>query len=110
MIVEEKDNEQSDSETTESLLFPQEKGYTHQPANLEASNPEPGSMPVLDPTNIVRVVIHTVDPVMEELLPVQTVESLVVSDVLQQSQLVTRAYEPTMIVEAMVENVSEGKL
>ncbi|KAM7411279.1 hypothetical protein PAMA_021324 [Pampus argenteus] len=79
------------------------------------TNPEPDSASALNPTCIVRVVIESSDAAMEEVVSnqnlghVEAVEGFSVPDVLQQTQLVTEAYEPTIDMEGMVEDISESK-
>ncbi|KAM4610580.1 telomere zinc finger-associated protein [Polymixia lowei] len=128
VIVEEGEEGQSETEATEtteaSPLVTEEKDQLPEaPVVQEAPNqvsvsvsvPVSVPVPVLDPGSIVRVVIQSSDPVMEEVVSSQNlghgqaVESFTVSDVLQQTQLVTGAYESTMVVEGIVESISEGK-
>lgn len=100
------------TETAEASLVSEETDYDPKaPTVQEAPNPV---VPGLDANSIVRVVIQSGDPVMEEVVSSQnvghgqTVESFTVSDVLQQTQMVT-GYESTMVVEGIVEDISESK-
>ncbi|XP_073325721.1 telomere zinc finger-associated protein [Pagrus major] len=71
----------------------------------ESANPGPGS------SCIVRVVIGSSDAVMsnQNLGHVAAAESFSVPEVLQQTQLGPEAYESSMDMEGMVENISESK-
>ncbi|XP_071758728.2 zinc finger and BTB domain-containing protein 48 [Centroberyx gerrardi] len=119
VIVEEGEEGQSEAEATETAeasLVTEETDYVPEnPVIQEAANPVSVSVSGLDPSSIVRVVIQAGDPVMEEVVSSQNlghgqaVESFTVSDVLQQTQLVTGAYESTMVVEGIVENITESK-
>ncbi|XP_031701587.1 telomere zinc finger-associated protein [Anarrhichthys ocellatus] len=81
----------------------------------ESTNAEPDSGTGLTSSCIVGVMIESSSVVMEAVVSnqnlghVEAAESFSVPDVLQQTQLVTEAYESTMDMEEMVENIPETK-
>lgn len=81
----------------------------------EATNLGPDSGNGLGSSCIVRVVIGSGDVGIEEVVSnqdlghVAAAESFSVPEVLQQTQLVTEAYESSMDMEGVVENISESK-
>ncbi|XP_049922155.1 telomere zinc finger-associated protein-like isoform X2 [Epinephelus moara] len=96
LVVDEATNE------VEDLLISEETDYVPETADdQETPNPETG----LTSSCIVRVVVGSSDTVMEEVVSnqnlehVEAVESFSVPEVLQQTQLVTEAYESTMDYE-----------
>ncbi|KAM3872124.1 telomere zinc finger-associated protein [Diretmus argenteus] len=116
VIVKEWEEGQSETEAEASLVTEQTTDYVQEsPTIQETLNPVSVSVSGLDPSSIVRVVIQSSDPVMEEVVSSQNlghgqaVESFTVSEVLQQTQLVTGEYESTMVVEGIVQNISESK-
>ncbi|KAE8292780.1 Telomere zinc finger-associated protein [Larimichthys crocea] len=106
VIVQEVDRSPSENEATEAVETPDIR---------ESANPEPDSGTGLGSSCIVRVVIESGDAVMEEVVSnqnlghVEAAESFSVPEVLQQTQLVSEAYESSMVMEGMVENISESK-
>lgn len=100
----------------EDSLITEETEYIAETADVqEPANPELDSGSGLTSGCIVRVVIGSSDAVMEEVVSnqnlghVEAAESFSVPEVLQQTQLVTEAYESTIDMEGMVENISESK-
>ncbi|XP_033483956.2 uncharacterized protein LOC117257763 isoform X3 [Epinephelus lanceolatus] len=96
LVVDEATNE------VEDLLISEETDYVPETADdQEITNPETG----LTSSCIVRVVVGSSDTVMEEVVSnqnlehVEAMESFSVPEVLQQTQLVTEAYESTMDYE-----------
>ncbi|XP_049437336.1 telomere zinc finger-associated protein isoform X6 [Epinephelus fuscoguttatus] len=96
LVVDEATNE------VEDLLISEETDYVPETDDdQETPNPETG----LTSSCIVRVVVGSSDTVMEEVVSnqnlghVEAVESFSVPEVLQQTQLVTEAYESTMDYE-----------
>ncbi|XP_070695538.1 telomere zinc finger-associated protein [Pempheris klunzingeri] len=119
VIVQDVDQSPGESEATEAVeasLIAEETDYVPEAAGLqELRNPEPDSVAGLTSSCIVRVVIESSDAVMEEVVSnqslgqVEAVESFSVPEVLQQTQLVAEAYESTVDMEGIVENISESK-
>lgn len=107
------DKSPGENEATEASLIPEETDYAPETADVEAStNPEPDSARGLSSSCIVRVVIESSDAVMEEVVSNQNLghADAAVPEGLQQTQLVTEAYEEsTMDMEGIVENISESK-
>ncbi|XP_041801485.1 telomere zinc finger-associated protein isoform X2 [Chelmon rostratus] len=110
------DVDRSETEAAEGSLITEETDYAPETADVqESTNPEPDSGSGLGSSCIVRVVIESSDAAMEEVSSdqdlgrVEAAESFSVPEVLQQSQLVTEAYESSMDMEGIVENVSESK-
>ncbi|KAG8002434.1 Telomere zinc finger-associated protein [Nibea albiflora] len=106
VIVQDVDRSPSENEATEAA----------ETSNIqESANPEPDSGTGLGSSCIVRVVIESGDGVMEEVVSnqnlghVEPAVSFSVPEVLQQTQLVSEAYESSMVMEGMVENISESK-
>ncbi|XP_056129313.1 telomere zinc finger-associated protein isoform X2 [Lampris incognitus] len=114
VIVQEEEKGQSESGVTvtsgasqvteDKDLIPQ----TH--AFQEAPNPTPISGPSLDPSNTVKVTIQTGEAVMEGIVSSQNqghsqaAGDFMMSDVLQQTHLVTEGYESTMVVDSISES------
>ncbi|TMS16754.1 Telomere zinc finger-associated protein [Larimichthys crocea] len=98
VIVQEVDRSPSENEATEAVETPDIR---------ESANPEPDSGTGLGSSCIVRVVIESGDAVMEEVVSnqnlghVEAAESFSVPEVLQQTQLVSEAYESSMAMEGM---------
>lgn len=119
VIVQDVDRSPAENEAAEAVdasLMAEETDYTPETADVqESTNPEPGSGSGLGSSCIVRVVIESSDAVMEEVASehnvgrVEATESFSVPEVLQQSQLVAEAYESSMDMEGIVENMSESK-
>lgn len=119
VIVQDVDRSPGESQATEAVeaaLIAAEADYVSKTADVqESTNPErdPGSS--LSSGCIVRVVIESSDAVMEEVVSnqnlghVEATESFSVPEVLQQTQLVSEAFESSMDMEGIVENISESK-
>ncbi|XP_033485137.2 zinc finger and BTB domain-containing protein 48 [Epinephelus lanceolatus] len=117
VIVQDVDGSPGENEATnevEDSLISEETDYVPQTADVqETTNTD--STTGLTSSCVVRVVIGSSDAVMEEVVSnqnlghVEAVESFSVPEVLQQTQLVTEAYESTMDMKEMVENISESK-
>ncbi|KAL7399184.1 hypothetical protein ABVT39_021093 [Epinephelus coioides] len=117
VIVQDVDGSPGENEATnevEDSLISEETDYVPQTADVqETTNTD--STTGLTSSCVVRVVIGSSDTVMEEVVSnqnlghVEAVESFSVPEVLQQTQLVTEAYESTMDMKEMVENISESK-
>ncbi|XP_040009168.1 telomere zinc finger-associated protein isoform X2 [Xiphias gladius] len=104
------------SKTVGASLIAEQSDYAPDTSDIrDPANPETDSATGLGSSCIVRVVIESRDAVMEEVVSNQTLghveaaEGFSVPEVLQQTQLVTEAYESTMDMEGMVENGSERK-
>lgn len=110
VIVQDVDRSSGENEATDA-------GETDSFADTiqEATNPGPESGNGLGSSCIVRVVIGSGNAGMEEVVSNQNLghvaaaESFSVPEVLQQTQLVPAAYESSMDMEGMVENISESK-
>ncbi|XP_036960540.1 telomere zinc finger-associated protein isoform X2 [Acanthopagrus latus] len=110
VIVQDVDRSSGENEATDA-------GETDSFADTiqEATNPGPESGNGLGSSCIVRVVIGSGNAGMEEVVSNQNLghvaaaESFSVPEVLQQTQLVPEAYESSMDMEGMVENISESK-
>ncbi|XP_035513312.1 telomere zinc finger-associated protein [Morone saxatilis] len=119
VIVQDVDRSPGETETTEAVegsLIGEETDYVSESADIqESTNPQPDSGTGLTSSCIVRVVIEPSEAVMEEVVSNQNLghaeaaESFSVPEVLQQTQLVTEAYESSMDMEGIVENLSESK-
>ncbi|KAM9351044.1 telomere zinc finger-associated protein [Symphorus nematophorus] len=116
VIVQDVDGSPVENEEVDASLMADETDYVPEAAHVqESTNPEPNSAAGLSSSCIVRVVIESGDAVMEEVVSNQNLghvgaaESFSVPEVLQQTQLVTEAYESSMDMEGIVENISEGK-
>lgn len=101
------------TEAAEASLITEETDYVPEAADVqESTNPEPDSGTGLGSGCIVRVVIESRDAVMEEVVSNQNLGHVEAADsfsVPEVSQLVTEAYESSMDMEGMVENISESK-
>lgn len=110
-------SENEATKTAEGSLIAEETDYVPNTADVhEPTNPEePGSASALSSSCIVKVVIESSDAAMEEVVSnqnlghVEAVEGFSVPEVLQQTQLVTQAYESTVDMEGIVENIAESK-
>lgn len=114
--VDRNPGENEAAEAAEAPLITEEADYVPEAAEIqESTSREPDSGTGLSSGCIVRIVIGSRDAVMEEVVSNQNLghaeaaESFSVPEVLQQSQLVTGAYESSMDMEGMVENLSETK-
>ncbi|XP_049437329.1 telomere zinc finger-associated protein isoform X3 [Epinephelus fuscoguttatus] len=117
VIVQDVDGSPGENEATnevEDSLISEETDYVPQTADVQET-PNTDSTTGLTSSCVVRVVIGSSDTVMEEVVSnqnlghVEAVESFSVPEVLQQTELVTEAYESTMDMKEMVENISESK-
>ncbi|XP_022618807.1 telomere zinc finger-associated protein-like [Seriola dumerili] len=119
VVVQDVEGSSGENEATKTVgasLMTEQTDYAPDTGNIqEPTNPDTDSSTALGPSCIVRVVIESSDPVMEEVVsnqnlgPVEAAESFSVPEVLQQTQLVTEAYESTMDMEGIVQNISERK-
>ncbi|XP_044067652.1 telomere zinc finger-associated protein isoform X2 [Siniperca chuatsi] len=116
VIVPDVDGNPGENEAAEASLIAEETDYAPETADVqESTNPEPDSATGLSSGCIVRVVIESSDAVTEEVVSnqslghVEAVESFSVPEGLQQTQLVTEAYESAMDMDGIVENISESK-
>lgn len=119
MIVQDVDRSPAENQATgavEAALIAGETDYISKAADVqESTNPEPEPGPGLSSGCIVRVVIEPGDAVMEEVVSnqnlghVEAAGSFSVPEVLQQTQLVSEAYESSMDMEGIVENMSGSK-
>ena len=117
MIVQDVDGSSGENESTKTAgapLIAEPTDYAPDAVDIRGpSNPEASTG--LGSSCIVRVVIESSDAVMEEVVPnpglghVEAVEGFTVPQVLQQTQLVAEAYESTVDMEGIVENVPERK-
>lgn len=107
------DRNPAENEAAEASLITEETDYVPEAADVqESTNPEPDSGTGLGSGCIVRVVIGSRDAVMEEVVSNQNLGHVEAADsfsVPEVSQLVTEAYESSMDMEGMVENISESK-
>ena len=113
-------SENEATKTVEASLIAEETGFVQHAATATATvqqstNPEPESVPALNSSCIVRVVIGASDAAMEDVVSnqnlghIQAVHGFSVPAVLQQTQLVSEAYESTVDMEGIVGNISESK-
>ncbi|XP_062283684.1 telomere zinc finger-associated protein [Scomber scombrus] len=110
-------SENEATKTVEASLIADETGYVQHTATAvqQSTNPEPESASALNSSCIVRVVIGSSDAAMEGVVSnqnlghVQAVHGFSVPAVLQQTQLVSEAYESTVDMEGIVGNISESK-
>lgn len=117
VIVQDVDRSPGENEATDageaSLVAEETDPFTD--GVQEATNPAPDSGNGLGSSCIVRVVIGSGDVGIEEVVSNQNLghvaaaESFSVPEVLQQTQMVPEAYESSMDMEGMVENISESK-
>lgn len=107
------------TKAAEALLITDETDYatdaTDTTAAQESTNPEADPSAGLGSSCIVRVVIESSDGALEDVVSnqnlrqVEAVDSFSVPEVLQQTQLVAEAYESTMDMEGIVQNISRSK-
>lgn len=119
VIVQDADGgsgENKATKTAEASLITEETDYAPDTTVAqESTNPETDSSTGLSSGCIVRVVIKSSDGTMEEVVSnqnlgqVEAEESFSVPEVLQQTQLVAEAYESTIDMEGIVENISKSK-
>ncbi|KAM3618344.1 uncharacterized protein V6R79_019436 [Siganus canaliculatus] len=116
VIVSDVDGSPCENDTVEAvegslLVEEQEAGYVPEAGDVqEPTNPELDSGAGLNPSCVVRVVIGSRDAAMgdeQNLGHVEAAEGFSVPEVLQQTQLVAEAYETSMDMVEMVENISE---
>ncbi|XP_067384685.1 telomere zinc finger-associated protein isoform X2 [Channa argus] len=118
VIVQDVDGGPGENKATkmsEATLISDETDYTPEtPDTQECTNPETDSTD-LSSSCIMRVVIESSEGAVEEVVSSQNlgnaaaVDGFSVPQVLQQTQLVSEAYESTMDMEGIVENISKSK-
>uniref|UniRef100_UPI0037E9B9A3 telomere zinc finger-associated protein n=1 Tax=Semicossyphus pulcher TaxID=241346 RepID=UPI0037E9B9A3 len=100
-------------EAVDPSLIADDADYIHETDDVrDSTNPETDSVTSLSSSCIVRVVIGPRDAVMEEVVSNQNLGHVEEGDgfaVLQQTQLVGEAFESTIDMEGIVENMSESK-
>nr|XP_019960838.1 PREDICTED: zinc finger and BTB domain-containing protein 48 isoform X1 [Paralichthys olivaceus] len=122
VIVQDVDGSSGENESTKTAgvsLTTEPTDYSPDTGDLqETTNPESDSSPAgagLASSCIMRVVIESSDPAMEEVVSdrnlrqVEAAESFSVPGVLQPTQLVTEVYESTVDMEGLVEDITESK-
>ncbi|XP_071333406.1 telomere zinc finger-associated protein isoform X2 [Trachinotus anak] len=119
VVVQDVEGSSGENEATKTVgasLMTEQTVYAPDARDIqEPTNPETHSSTGLGSSCIVRVVIESSNSVMEEVVSNQNLghveagESFSVPEVLQQTQLVTEAYESTVDMEGIVENTSERK-
>lgn len=113
MVVQEPNGNPEENETPDASLVPAE---THAVPEVVVGGQDP-TQPEVDPHQtglsagcIVNVVIDSGDVVMDPNLGhMGTAEGLAMPEVLQQSEIVTEAFESSMEMVGMVESISETK-
>lgn len=114
MVVTELNGNPTENETPKASLVLAE---THAVAEEVVGGSPEAAKPEVDPHQtglgagcIVNVVIDPGDVVMDPSLGhMEAVEGLAMPEVLQQSQMVTEAFESSMEMAGMVESISETK-
>nr|XP_046253421.1 telomere zinc finger-associated protein isoform X2 [Scatophagus argus] len=117
VIVQDMDRNPGENKAAEASLIAGETDYVPEPADVqESTHPEPDSGTGLSSGCIVRVVIESSGAMMEEVASNQNLghieaaaQRFSVPEVLQQTGLVTEAYETSMDMEGIVANISERK-
>ncbi|XP_040909584.1 telomere zinc finger-associated protein isoform X2 [Toxotes jaculatrix] len=119
VIVQDVDGSSPENEASKTVgasLIIEQTDYAPDTSGIqEATNLEVDSSTGLSSSCIVRVVMQSSNAVMEEVVSnqnlgqVEAAESFSVPEVLQQTQLVSEAYESAMDMEGIVENLSERK-
>lgn len=113
VVVQELNGNPAENETPDASLVPAE---THAVPEVVVGGQDP-TKPEVDPHQtglsagcIVNVVIDSGDVVMDPNLGhMGTAEGLAMPEVLQQSEIVTEAFESSMEMVGMVESISETK-
>lgn len=118
VIVQELDGSSLGSkatETVEASLVSDDPDYVPETAAAQDSTkPDTNSSTDLSSGCVVRVVIGSSDTVLGDVVSnqnlghVEAAESFSVPEVLQQTQLVTEAYESAVDMEGIVENISKS--
>ncbi|XP_034552419.1 telomere zinc finger-associated protein isoform X2 [Notolabrus celidotus] len=113
VIVQEVDNS---PEAADPSLIADDADYNPETDSVqESTNPEPTLVMGLGSSCIVRVVIEPRDAVMEGVVSDQSLghveagDGFTVQGVLQQTQLDSEAYESTIDMEGIVQNMTEDK-
>ncbi|XP_062247359.1 telomere zinc finger-associated protein isoform X1 [Platichthys flesus] len=122
LIVQDVDGSSGEKDSTKTAgvsLTTEQTDHSPDPGDLqETTNQEAAPSPAgagLGSSCIMRVVIESSAPVMEELVsdpnlaPVEAEESFSVAEVLQPTQLVTEVFESTVDMEGIVQDTSESK-